>query len=571
MEILIQWYDKDASLTYMEAEDEVFNFKLDLRSFDYESNSFGAFFNKRSDVDKFLLSGEADESFQIAGNYPADTEPTIDINVVKDSANTVTVGSYFYLGTECLKVNFIDTSGSVYDVLNVTREQGVSTSEAWYNNQIGLNKIPTLGLECYLIDEVGDKVRWLYVKEIHTVGAGYEIIFDDVLNKYNKNLPLIDEFKTILEYKEMSFDNLASIMDKYKYNLISKGNYLQFKTYLGYALLYGEDNDFPQSIDLTKIFEVIRKVENQYIIFDKTALTYQFVGISNLDVLNATQSFNFSDKIMVDGGYNYVKAGIGSALKLSYKYRSGDKVYSGTITRSNADNLTGDLIEIDMSDYMFPTETASSDFAMNTFANDIFSSYRVMYTRVIGTLDIDIPYEDKDLEVGQWYQMLDFEKFDIIKDTSYTVYLFLISRDNDTCTFFVSQTEKSAFVGLALPIIKGSTDTELIVPSFYMDNVNNQPDSGIFTMFEDSYWHRRADGLDTEKWDNEYYELFDLIDMSSLTSSDIQITNLSLDADNQMVITINTSIVLDATKYYVLQMKSHKQAVEKYLNLNKGV
>lgn len=553
--IKIAWHDSNETISIMETEEQAYNFKINMRDFDTEQADFTAFFDDKDSLDNILDNAVATHSAQLHKTYLADettggTPDSLTIQVVK--GHNVVAGDYLTAGSEVLLVNSINTVPIAYDEFDVSRFQGASKGNVLYQGLTIYNATPRLGLECYLYDVTGTyPIRWLYVKEISSVGAGYEILFSDVINKWDKDVAIPKEIAEQYEnYQDLSylvFDRLgrfmsfiASIVD---FDTVKYPNYNLAATSL---FSIEDDEEENLSFNLADILNVIKKMTNSYLVFNKDkattiqslgskqyALLYSFVTIEPLGVETTTTALEVDPKILMERGYTFQKLNAGYNLKMTYRYKVDEDNYAtGTIFRTGFGGDTGTTIDIDMSDYTLWGIESRQDLLR--VADDILASYKPMYARSVGVLTVDIPFEDEDIEVGKFYTFEDIALFDVLLDTEYTVYLYCVTRDNDEVTFLVLQTEKTAYVGVAFPCFR-IDDNSVYVPFSYVRDWFDLP-TPPFRGWEDGDFHYRKISNTIEWVSTVGWDIMDLASMTILDSL-FSIDSVALDSNGNLVIT----------------------------------
>jgi len=541
VEVKVRWLNHLGTVTTMEAEEETYNFRLDLRKFESSYNDTKAYFTYKDDESLLLSPPFATKSMQVAGNYYASSFNQTQQEIQVVAGTNVTVGDFLYHGSEAMEVTGVATGGA-YDIVEVTRGYNYTHSEAIFNGDIITNRPIILGREAYILDPTGTyPVRYVYVKNVQTVGAGYEVTFSDVFNKYNKAIPLLEastwegvEWNSNIDTTPLVDWNLYDIeriMGKYKFPFFDLRS-ADYVSELGYAKLYPDAKvtDKDLTFNPVDIIDIIRKLNNSYLIFNPNKgsytnashMRYKLVNIQALTVLDSTPSVALSDKILMEKGYQFTKINIGYTVNIKYKFgKDNDNTYEGTITRSGFGGDTGESIDIDLSNYLNNAISTKEELLMA--CDTVLANYKALYSRTVGTLVCDIPYEEETLEVGAWYELADPEKFDILLDTSYSVYLYLISKDNDEFTFLVTQTEKTAYVGLTMVCNRNNPDS-VVVPSIFIKNEIGGV--GPYEGFDETEWRRR-EIPDTVLWTTGTFSLFDAQTME-LLGSGLSIDTVSL-------------------------------------------
>jgi hypothetical protein len=309
---------------------------------------------------------------------------------------------------------------------------------------------------------------------------------------------------------------------------------------LGQAKLFPnyENNSGDIVLLVSEWLEIISKVNNSFYIFNanhnplslvsSNVNTYSIRQINNLTVDTAITPIALDDKILMEAGYLFEKINLGYSINLKYNIVIGEDRYNGTLIRSGSTTAVGETIDIDMSNLLI---NLGGDGDINSFANSILENYKSMYNRIIGVLTVDIPYEDLDIDVGKWFKLTDTEKFDILTDTNYDIFLFAVARDNDSITFLVAQTSPTHFVGVSFPVYKGGlngSSRKVLVSSGYMQTIFENWENGITAGRE-----HIADFAT-----NIYYKLYNLSDMT-LVDKKIEITGLSLLSNGFLEITLD--------------------------------
>ena len=352
------------------------------------------------------------------------------------------------------------------------------------------------------------------------------------------------------------------------------------------ARMFEEDTtwDDNPTFDIQEMVNLIAGLSNSYLVFNPTRssdyldekyATYNFVKAKPLTVQTPVTSVALDNKILIEQGYQYEKINVGYTINLKYKYKVGTATYSGSILRSGFGGSSGSVIDIDISNYVITQGIADYEDLLNK-SNSILEQYKAMYARVSGILTIDAPMEDTDLIVGNWYSITDAEQFNFLLDNNYSVYLYMVKQDNDTCTFFVLQTEKTAYVGMALPAYRVSgEDYKLRIPAAYVQQFNGAYPP-LFEM-DDSFWAHRAiaeEGASDVRWDTTADWYIILMPTMEILASGINITNVSLPAGDyeDMILTVDTDISSISALFPLLfKYKENQHVTEFYITKDSGV
>jgi len=584
--IKIAWHDSNETVSIMETEEQPYNFKINMRDFDTEQADFTAFFDDDTSITNILDSAIATHSAQLHKTYLADEIDTgsdgLTIQVVK--GHNVVVGDYLTAGSEVLLVNSINTVPIAYDEFDVSRFQGASKGNVLYQGLTIYNATPRLGLECYLYDSTFTyPVRWLYIKEISNVGAGYEILFSDVINKWDKDVAIPqkvgEQFEWYEDLTELTFGNLSRFVN-FIANVVNLDDVKFPNLNINNASVLSIEGDDQENVsfNLASILNNLKRITNSYLVFnkdkvstitsynDKYSLVYSFQTIEPLGVETTTTALEVDPKILMERGYVFQKLNAGYNLKMAYRYKVDEDTYAtGTIFRTGFGGDTGTTIDIDMSDYTLWGIESREDLLR--VADDILASYKPMYARSVGVLTVDIPFEDEDIEVGKFYTFEDIALFDVLLDTEYTVYLYCVTRDNDEVTFLVLQTEKTAYVGVAFPCFR-LNDNSVAVPFSYVKDWFDLP-APPFKGWEDGVFRYRKIS-DTIEWVSTVG--WDIMDLASMTILDslFSIDSVSLDSYGNLVITSALRFAGMGTSPLLLKARWNTND-QYFIDKNKGV